>query len=29
MSDKIDELAKNWLKAARNTLNAHNEAMAA
>jgi hypothetical protein len=29
MSDKIDELAKNWLKAARNTLDAHNEAMAA
>ena len=29
MSDKIDDLAKNWLKAARNTLNAHNEAVAA
>lgn len=29
MSDKIDELAKNWLKAVRNPLDAHNEAMAA
>jgi hypothetical protein len=29
MSDKIDELAHNWLKAARNTLTANNEAMAA
>lgn len=29
MAERLDELAKNWLKAARTTLDAHNEAVAA
>ena len=29
MSDQVEELAKNWMKAARNTLDGFNEAVAA